>query len=52
VVQKEADGHLDRRVVAALLRALDGNLLFSDSARKARGPALKVAGEKGRLAPR
>jgi hypothetical protein len=52
VVQKEADGHLDRRVVAALLRALDGNLLFSESGRKARGPALKVAGEKGRLAPR
>jgi HD domain len=32
VILDEAGAHLDRRVVAALMRALDGKLLFSDSA--------------------
>jgi hypothetical protein len=39
VVQDEAGSHLDRRVVAALMRALDGQLAFPGSVRKSRQPA-------------
>jgi len=46
VIREEAGNHLDRRVVAALMRALDGNLLHSVSDRKA-GPApRKIAAQK------
>jgi HD-GYP domain-containing protein (c-di-GMP phosphodiesterase class II) len=46
VIREEAGNHLDRRVVAALMRALDGNLLHSVSDRKA-GPApWKIAAQK------
>jgi HD-GYP domain-containing protein (c-di-GMP phosphodiesterase class II) len=36
VVEEESGSHLDRRVVAALMRALDGQLTLQDTARKRR----------------
>ena len=47
IVQQEADSHLDRRVVAALMRALDGNLMYSDSVHKAGPPSWNMAGHNG-----
>jgi hypothetical protein len=38
VIQSEAENHLDRRVVAALIRVLDGQLLSSRSIRKGVDP--------------
>jgi hypothetical protein len=52
VVLAEAGRHLDRRVVAALMRGLDGQLMFSDSVRKAHGSSAKIAGQISRLLPR
>jgi hypothetical protein len=47
VIQREAG--LDRRVVAALIRALDGQLVSPESFRKSRDARLKTGGHVARL---
>jgi HD domain-containing protein len=44
VVHEEAGSHLDQRVVAALMLALDKQAMFPGVARKSRGPALRIVG--------
>jgi HD domain len=49
VVREEAGSHLDRRVVAALMRALDGTLTYLGPGRKAGGSSWKTASRNGGL---
>lgn len=46
VIRAEAGSHLDRSVVAALMRALDGNLMYSVSGRNAGRSPWGIAGPK------
>jgi putative two-component system response regulator len=52
IVQEEAGSHLDRRVVAALMRVLDTEVTPPDSMRKPSASFWKVADRKERLLPR
>ncbi len=52
VVQFEAGSHLDRRVVAALMRVLDREQIVGASVRKTRVPPGGVAAQEGRLLTR